>query len=167
MKEFIPIPGTVKTRLIECALQEFEKLGYEGVNVTNLAKIAGVTTGSIYHHFGSKLELYRLIREEMEKRVIDRMEGAAAVSQNTKDSIRAVMLVGFDSTVHFNVCRLLSEKDPSDRSDIIEQFFRKVTIEELKGIEMILAAAWRAALNSVVNGLTVLEARNSLEWFLK
>jgi AcrR family transcriptional regulator len=167
MKEFIPIPGTVKSRLIEIALQEFEKLGYEGVNVVILAKMAGVTTGSIYHHFGSKLELHRTIREEMEKRVVDRMEGAAAVSENTRDSIRAAMLVGFDAAIHFNVCRLISESDPSDRSDVVELFLSKVTDGEIKGIETILAAAWRAALTSVVNGLPQKEARKSLEWFLK
>ncbi len=39
----------------------------------------GVTTGVLYHHFGSKEGLYAVVREELERRVVDRMDGDAAV----------------------------------------------------------------------------------------
>lgn len=31
-----------------------------------------------YHHFGSKQGLYAVVREELERRVVDRMDGAAS-----------------------------------------------------------------------------------------
>ena len=58
MRDWIPIPGSAKARLIEAAAHHFELAGFEAVNVTELAAKAGVTTGALYHHFGSKLGLY-------------------------------------------------------------------------------------------------------------
>ena len=78
MREWIPVPGTSKARLVSTALERFGARGYEAVGVSELATTAGVTTGSLYHHFGSKLGLYEVVREEAERRVLDRMEGAAA-----------------------------------------------------------------------------------------
>jgi hypothetical protein len=48
------------------------------VTVGEIAAGAGVTTGPLYHHFGSKLGLYAFVRDEAERRLLDRMEGAAA-----------------------------------------------------------------------------------------
>jgi AcrR family transcriptional regulator len=49
-----------------------------------------VTTGSLYHHFESKIGLYLVVREEMEQRVVDRMTGAAAVAGD--DPVGAALL---------------------------------------------------------------------------
>jgi AcrR family transcriptional regulator len=80
MREWVPVPGTAKARLVEAAIHHFETAGYEAASVTDLAAKADVTTGSLYHHFTSKLGLYLLIREEMERRVVDRMTGAIATA---------------------------------------------------------------------------------------
>ena len=77
MREWVPVPGSAKARLIEAAIHQFELDGYEAVNVVDLAGKASVTTGALYHHFGSKLGLYLTVREDMEKRIVERMEGAA------------------------------------------------------------------------------------------
>ena len=79
MKEWIPIPGSNKEKIIKVALEEFSLKGYQGVNITDLANKADMTTGAIYHHFGSKAKLYEIIRMDMEQRMIDRMEGAASL----------------------------------------------------------------------------------------
>ena len=64
-------------------MRRFESEGRDAVNVTDVARDAGVTTGSLYHHFGSKEGLYVVIREEMERRMTERMEGAAAAVGST------------------------------------------------------------------------------------
>src|SRR4029450_4336374 len=86
-------PGTAKARLVEAAVHQFEAAGYDAVNVTDLASKAGLPTGSLYHHFDSKLGLYLVVRTEMERRVVERMEGAAAASARP-DAPRAGLLVG-------------------------------------------------------------------------
>nr|WP_281352418.1 helix-turn-helix domain-containing protein [Phytoactinopolyspora alkaliphila] len=122
--------------MIEAAMHHFERAGFEGCGVTELAAKAGVTTGALYHHFGSKLGLYVAVRGDLEKRVVDRMEGAAqgAAAAGADGSpsanrsppaheppahhtwtvgeravVRAALLVAFDAAVRFNACRLLGE----------------------------------------------------------
>ncbi len=60
---------------------------------------AKVTTGAIDHHFGSKLELYAVVREGVECRLLDRMEGAVAAGGDETDpsaAVTAALLVAFD-----------------------------------------------------------------------
>jgi len=47
-----------------------------------VAAAAGVTTGSLYDHFGSEAGLYGFVRQEAERRLLDRMEGAAAAVED-------------------------------------------------------------------------------------
>ncbi|NED99984.1 TetR/AcrR family transcriptional regulator [Phytoactinopolyspora halotolerans] len=166
MREWIPVPGSAKARLIEAALYEFERTGYEGCNVSDLAAKAGVTTGSLYHHFGSKLGLYTVVRGDMEKRITDRMEGAAAA---VTDGIgaRAALLVAFDAAVRFDACRLLGEPAPLDTADPVEATIRALLPDHLRVAGVVLAAAWRAALLSVADGAPAESARGALEYVLQ
>ncbi len=62
MRSWIPVPETTTGRLVYAALELFGAHGYAPVGVSTIASHAGVTTGSLYHHFGSKEGLYRLAR---------------------------------------------------------------------------------------------------------
>jgi AcrR family transcriptional regulator len=166
MQEWIPIPGTAKARLVEAAVHQFETAGYDAVNVTELAAKAGVTTGSLYHHFGSKLGLYLVVRNEMERRIVERMEGAAAASPGP-GAARAALLVAFDAAVRFNVCRILAEPVPIERDDPVETTLRALVPRRLGAAGAVLAAAWRAALLAVAAGTPSATARDSLEYLLR
>ena len=166
MQEWIPIPGTAKARLVEAAIHHFELAGYDAVNVTELASKAGVTTGSLYHHFGSKLGLYLVVRNEMERRIVERMEGAAAASPRP-GAARAALLVAFDAAVRFSVCRILAEPVPVARDDPVEATLRSLVPQRLDAAGAVLAAAWRAALLAVAEGTPTATARASLAYLLK
>ena len=58
---------------------------FDEVTVGELAAAADVTTGALYHHFGSKLGLYAFVRADVEQRLLDRMEGAIAASPTETD----------------------------------------------------------------------------------
>lgn len=163
MREWVPVPGTAKARLVEAAIHHFETAGYDGVNVTELAAKADVTTGSLYHHFESKLGLYLVVREEMERRVVDRMTGAAAAAGQP---VSAALLVAFDAAVHFGVCRILAEPLPVPRADPIADTLRSLLPKRLRAAPAIFAAAWRAALRSVADGVPSTTARASLSYLL-
>jgi AcrR family transcriptional regulator len=168
MREWIPVPGTAKARLVEAAVHQFETAGYEAVNVTELAAKANVTTGSLYHHFDSKLGLYLVVREEMEQRVVDRMAGAvAAAGGRGRATVRAALLVAFDAAVHFGVCRILAEPLPVPRDDPIEATLRPLVPPRRTAAGAILAAAWRAALLAVADGMPGTTARASLDYLLE
>ncbi len=55
-----------KTRqdLLDAALQVFSRQGYQAARLQDIAKAAGVTRGAIYHHFGSKGELFNTLMDE-------------------------------------------------------------------------------------------------------
>lgn len=167
MREWIPVPGTAKARLVDAAIHQFEMAGYEGANVTELAAKASVTTGSLYHHFDSKLGLYLVVRNEMERRITDRMVGAAAAAGDTgRAAVRAALLVAFDAAVHFGVCRILAEAVPVDRADPVEAELSRLLPESLPAGGAVLAAAWRASLLAVADGMPAAPARESLEFVL-
>ncbi|MFI6291334.1 TetR/AcrR family transcriptional regulator [Nonomuraea sp. NPDC050790] len=158
MRASIPVPGSAKARLIEAGLHRFERDGYDAVGVTDLAAKAGVTTGALYHHFGSKLGLYGAIRDDLEQRLIDRMHGAAGAGAFP---VRAALLAAFDAAVHFGTCRILAEPPPEPRRDPITEFLR--TQLDRPPAAPILAAAWRAALLEVADGTPAAAVRPALE----
>jgi AcrR family transcriptional regulator len=167
MREWIPIPGTVKARLIEAAIHQFELTGYEAVNVVDLAGKASVTTGALYHHFGSKLGLYLTVREDMEKRIVERMEGAAAAAGGRgHPAVRAALLVAFDAAIRFTVCRILGEQPPVERDDPIATALRPLLTKHKAPAADVLAAAWRAALLAVAAGTPSAAVRASLVYVL-
>jgi AcrR family transcriptional regulator len=51
------VRGNARRALIEAALEEFSGKGYEAATVAGIAARAGVTTGALYAHFDSKLDL--------------------------------------------------------------------------------------------------------------
>lgn len=167
MREWIPVPGTAKARLVEAAIHQFELAGYDGVNVTELAAKANVTTGALYHHFQSKLGLYLVVREDMEKRIGERMEGAAsATGGKGRPAARAALLVAFDAAVRFNVCRILGEQPPLDRDDPVAAVLRRLLTRQRIPAADIMAAAWRAALLAVADGTSSAASRASLTFLL-
>jgi AcrR family transcriptional regulator len=50
--------------LLDAALAVFSKQGYQAARLQDIAKAAGVTRGAIYHHFGSKAELFNTLMDE-------------------------------------------------------------------------------------------------------
>lgn len=47
-----------RSKIIECATDEFSSKGYDQVSTTSIAKLSGVTQPLVYHYFKSKEELY-------------------------------------------------------------------------------------------------------------
>lgn len=148
MRSWVPVPGTTKGRLVHEALREFGARGFAAVGVTELARGADVTIGSLYHHFGSKVGLYTVVREDVEQRVLDRMEGAAAARP---DDLCAVLLVGFDYLVRAGFARLLAEPHPERAIDPVEAFLATQTDRDGTPVSRILIAAWRAALEAAAD----------------
>lgn len=151
MQAWLPVPGTTSGRLVEAALELFGAAGFESVQVGVLAARAGVTTGSLYHHFGSKAGLYRLVRADVEQRVLDRIEGAAATRTTRRPAdLVPALLVGFDFLTDSGYARLLAEPNPDTGGrDLVEDPVAGALDRLLPDgppVGGLLAATWRAAL---------------------
>jgi AcrR family transcriptional regulator len=171
MRESIPLPGSTRAKLITAGLAHFSLSDYNAVEVDAVAADAGVTVGALYHHFESKLAFYGVLRDEMTRRLLDRMEAAAeAVPRGV--AYKAAMLAAFDGTVRLNVGKLITEPDPRKLEDELAHFLDELARQGKRAGEgvlgHILAAALRAALTQsgdIPKQHAI--ARGALEHFLR
>jgi AcrR family transcriptional regulator len=173
MRPWLPVPGTTTGRLVAAALEEFGAHGFAPVSVAAIAKRAGVTTGALYHHFGSKTGLWNLVRGDVEQRVLDRVEGAAAVHPVTSIAdLAPAILAGFDHLVRTEHTRLLAEPPNPDagEDDPVDDRIGDTVDRLLEGtgapVGALVAAAWRAALDAASRG-DAAAARAGLERLLR
>ena len=166
MREWIPISTSPKGRLALAAVSEFGARPFDEVTVGELASAAEVTTGALYHHFGSKLGLYDFVREDVEQRLLDRMEGAIAASASVSDrpaAVMAALLIGFDFAVREGFLRILGEPPAGAERDRLAALLTASTAPASPLLGRVLAAAWRAALVAVAAGSDQQEARAALD----
>ena len=66
-----------RQRILEIARASFAFGGYDGSTNRQLAASAGITSGALYHYFGSKLDLYLAVHEDVQQRVYGQFTEAA------------------------------------------------------------------------------------------
>ena len=165
MREWIPVSTSPKGRLALAAVKEFGARPFDEVTVGQLASAAQVTTGALYHHFGSKLGLYAFVREDVERRLLDRMEGAIAASAPASDrsaAVTAALLVGFDFAVREGFFRILGDPPAGADGDRLAETLSAGAAPASPIFGRVLAAAWRAALAAVADGAEPEQARAAL-----
>jgi len=161
MREWIPVSTSAKGRLALAAVRTFGSRPFDEVTVGELAAAAGVTTGSLYHHFESKLGLYEFVRTDVERRLLDRMEGASSAIGQRPEAVTEVLLVGFEFAVSQDFSRLLGEP-PSGSTDTLVTLIATLTAPAPEPLGRVLAAAWRAAVLAVAEGVPIDVARAAL-----
>jgi len=82
-----------KTRqdLLDAALQVFSRQGYQAARLQDIAKAAGVTRGAIYHHFGSKAELFNSLMDEASAQESGAVEAAIAEGGSLVEVMTRIM----------------------------------------------------------------------------
>ena len=164
MREWIPISTSPKGRLALAAVKQFGERPFDDVTVGELAAAADVTTGALYHHFGSKLGLYDFVRDDVERRLLDRMEGAiaASVSLDRSAAVMAALVIGFDFAVREGFLRILGDPPAGTEHDRLADLVSASTAPASPVLGRVLAAAWRAALVAVAEGSDPQQARAAL-----
>lgn len=155
MREWLPTKASARGRLVLAALDLFGKSGLDAVGVAELAEAATTTTGPLYHHFGSKLGLYRLVRADVERRACDRMEGALSA----QGEIVPALVVAFDYIQSAGFMRLVGEPHPAASDDPIAGLLTDRAGSPLGGM---LAAAWREGLLACADGTPATDVRRAL-----
>jgi AcrR family transcriptional regulator len=64
--------------LLATARALFGERGFAGAGIEEIAAQAGVTTGALYHHFGNKRGLFRVIAETIEAEIMQRAMAAGS-----------------------------------------------------------------------------------------
>ena len=76
-------------QLIVIATRMFAERGYEDTSIEAVLREAGVSRGSLYHHFASKEALFEAVAEEVETSVGAQTVAAASGSQGPVEALRA------------------------------------------------------------------------------
>lgn len=166
MRDWMPVSTSPKGRLALAAVKEFGARPFVEVTVGELATAAEVTTGALYHHFGSKLGLYSFVREDVERRLLDRMEGAAAALWDAPDrspALTAALLIGFDFAVRKGFLHLLDAPPAGAEPDRLAGTLQAMLLPGSPVLGRVLAAGWRAALAAVADGAEPRVARVALQ----
>ena len=64
-------------QILESARRSFAERGYNQCTNQDIADQAGISTGAIYHYFGSKLDMYVAVYEDVQTVVYEQFEQAA------------------------------------------------------------------------------------------
>lgn len=81
-----------RQNLLTHALSVFSRHGYAETRLEDIAAEAQVTRGAIYHHFGSKAELYNAMVTEASGRALGVLENAINAGGNTLDVLKRVFI---------------------------------------------------------------------------
>jgi AcrR family transcriptional regulator len=73
--------------LIEAAHELFMERDYERVSTEEILARSGVSRGALYHHFPTKLDLFRVVFMASEQRVIDRIAAQASPSSSPFEAL--------------------------------------------------------------------------------
>jgi len=83
--------GVTRERLIHEARASFATIGYDATTNRTVAAAAGITTGAIYHHFPSKLDMYVAAFEQVQNMVTEAVVAAAAPCETLVDKFSAII----------------------------------------------------------------------------
>ncbi|WP_208951083.1 TetR/AcrR family transcriptional regulator [Rahnella sp. ChDrAdgB13] len=76
--------------IVDAALNIFSSTGYNNSSISDIAKIAGISTPGVLHHFPNKLSLLMAV---LERQDVETREQIAAISEaNTLDSMMKYLL---------------------------------------------------------------------------
>jgi AcrR family transcriptional regulator len=76
--------------LIEAAHELFMERDYERVSTEQILERSGVSRGALYHHFPTKLDLFRAVFIASEQRVIERIAARAPVPSTPFEALLAL-----------------------------------------------------------------------------
>ena len=80
-----------RERILDIARLAFAQRGYEAATNRNLGAEAGITAGAIYHYFGSKLDLYIAVHDDVQARVYRRFSDAVTAPPTFRGKLEAVL----------------------------------------------------------------------------
>jgi AcrR family transcriptional regulator len=101
-----------REELLENSFRLFAEHGYASLTLRKLSKELGVSTGTLYHYFSGKEDIFAQLVDLMTDRVVEAGVAQVSLSDNREQQIRAVvrfvehtadifgdfMRVGFDAT---------------------------------------------------------------------
>ena len=80
-----------RQRIIAASMRCVAEVGYSQATIREIARMADMTSGSLYHYFPNKSDLLKATSDEIEDIVLPRLRAAVAQSDNVIDQLDAVL----------------------------------------------------------------------------
>lgn len=80
-----------RQRIIAAAMRCVAEVGYSQATIREIARMADMTSGSLYHYFPNKSDLLKAVGEEIEDIVLPRLRAAVAQFDDVIDQLDAVL----------------------------------------------------------------------------
>ena len=131
-------PGSspdARKHILVCAARLFRERGYAVVSLRDVAAEAGVTTGSLYHHYGSKDDLVLALLELAYQQILDEVQAALETPQ-ARSTPRAALQAALKAHL---ACLLTKDSFPAANVRIhahVPQALRNATITGRRNYEM-------------------------------
>lgn len=91
-------PQKTREMILKTALQLFAERGYFATSIHDIRRSAGLSIGSIYHHFDGKEAIARAIYDDLLSRMSSVVEDAAAGHATAREKCRAIIAALFALT---------------------------------------------------------------------
>jgi AcrR family transcriptional regulator len=95
------------TRLIEVACEVFTREGYANAATEEIVRLAGVTRGALYHHFGNKEGLFQAVLGHVQQQVGLRIEAVVAEHQDIWKQLIAGSVAFLEASLEPQVQRIM------------------------------------------------------------
>jgi AcrR family transcriptional regulator len=125
-------------RLLASGVQLFAKRGLNGVTTHDIAREAGVASGTFYLHFPDKSSLFHEIAVDTEERLRHHIEEATADARDLRGAVRAQAeaLVSF-AAENRDLMRILFSADAgAEGSELLDSFSSSIAEGRRHAIEM-------------------------------
>ena len=104
--------ATTRAALLAAARELFAANGFTATGREQIAERAGVTRGALYHHFGSKEQLFRAVVEELEVELGGKVMAAASQSPDAAEQLRLGFMAFLDACLDPAVRRVVLIEAP-------------------------------------------------------
>ena len=104
--------ATTRAALLSAARELFAANGFVATGREDIAERAGVSRGALYHHFGSKEQLFRAVVEELEVEIGGKVMVAAARSDDAAEQLRLGCMAFLDAGLDPAVRRVVLIEAP-------------------------------------------------------
>jgi len=93
----LPRQDNRRRLLLDCAARLFAEGGYHATSMRDIAKAAGMLSGSIYYHFASKEEMLAAVYEDGVRRIAERVDSAVARERDPRRRLAAACVAHLEA----------------------------------------------------------------------
>lgn len=156
-----PRQDSRRAAVVEAAAELFARKGFEGVSMRDIARRAGMLSGSLYYHFPSKDDLFAEVHAAAIARIHARLDAALEGLRDPWDRLEAALAAHLEGLLgQEDAAGLLSPEFPADRADLGRALAAQRDAYEARLRALVEAAGLRDGVDPSLFRLFLLGAAN-------